>query len=35
MKFGYQLFKIQYISPDEIEFVEKECANLENIWNLK
>jgi hypothetical protein len=23
------------MSPEEIEFVEKECANLDSIWNLK
>jgi len=35
MKFGFDLFKINYgVSPD-LEFLEKELGNLEEVWNTK
>jgi ATP-dependent phosphoenolpyruvate carboxykinase len=35
MKFGYDLFKINYSSPAELEGVEQEIRNLEDVWKTK
>jgi dynein heavy chain len=35
MKFGVDLFKIQYVPSPDLEYVEKEIANLEKVWKQK
>lgn len=35
MKFGFDLFTINYVPSPELEFMEKEIANLEDVWNTK
>lgn len=35
MKFGFDLFKINYGTSPDLEFLEKELASLEEVWNTK
>ena len=35
MKFGFDLFKINYGTSPDLEFLEKEISNLEEVWNTK
>jgi dynein heavy chain len=35
MKFGFDLFKINYVPSPDLEYVEKEIAYLEDVWNTK
>lgn len=35
MKFGFDLFKINYIPSPDLEYMEKEIASLEDVWNTK
>jgi dynein heavy chain len=33
MKFGVDLFKINYVPSSDLEFMEKEITNLETVWS--
>lgn len=35
MKFGFDLFSINYSASPDLEFMEKEISSLENVWNTK
>lgn len=35
MKFGFELFNINYAPSAELESVEKEISNLEDVWKTK
>jgi len=35
MKFGVDLFKISYVPSPDLEYVEKEIAQLEKVWKQK
>ena len=35
MKFGFDLFEINYSNPGDLDVVDKEIANLFNIWGLR
>lgn len=35
MRFGFDLFQIHYAQSSELEYVEKEIANLRDVWNTK
>lgn len=35
MKFGFDLFKINYVSSPDLEYVEKEINQLEDVWKTK
>ena len=35
MKFGFELFSINYAPSAELESVEKEIENLDNVWRTK
>lgn len=35
MKFGFDLFKINYVPSPDLEYVEKEISSLEDVWNTK
>jgi dynein heavy chain len=35
MKFGFDLFKINYVPSPDLEYVEKEITSLEDVWNTK
>jgi len=35
MKFGFDLFSINYSPSAELESVEREISNLEDVWRTK
>lgn len=35
MKFGFDLFEINYPTPGDLDAVDKEIRNLQNIWGLR
>lgn len=35
MKFGFNLFDIHYTTPADLEYMEKEIANLMDVWKIK
>ena len=35
MKFGFNLFQINYITSQDLEYVEKEINNLKDIWKKR
>lgn len=35
MKFGFDLFEINYSNPGDLDTVDKEILNLGNIWGLR
>lgn len=35
MKFGFDLFEINYSNPGDLDAVDKEIFNLGNIWGLR
>jgi dynein heavy chain len=35
MKFGFDLFKFNYLPSPDLEFMEKEIAQLSYIWHTK